>query len=78
KRSYDRFNNLRQYVLDPAVAAINAYGTVSVTMTPEKLGRAVQWVRFEWRWKDPHEAAAMAGEGSRQGEAQGKVQALAE
>ena len=69
KRSYERFNNFRQFVLDPAVAAINAYGTVSVTMTPEKLGRAIQWVRFEWRWKDPHEAAELAAENDQQAEA---------
>ncbi len=78
QKSYDRWSDLRTRVIDPAVEAINVYGTVSVTMTPEKLGRAVQWVRFEWRWKDPHEAAAMAGEGSRQDEAQGKAQARAE
>jgi hypothetical protein len=61
QRSYDRFKTFRQRVIDPAVEAINAYGTVSVTMTPERLGRAVHWVRFDWHWKDPHEAAAMAG-----------------
>ncbi len=75
KRSYDRFNNFRQYVLDPAVEAINAYGTVSVTMTPERLGRAVHWVRFDWRWKDPHEAAEMAGEGEPQGKTQDAAKA---
>jgi len=71
KRSYDRFNNFRQFVLDPAVAAINAYGTVSVTMTPEKLGRTIHWVSFEWRWKDPREAAELAAESKQQAEAPG-------
>ena len=74
QKSYDRWSDLRTRVIDPAVAAINAYGTVSVTMTPEKLGRAVQWVRFDWRWKDPHEAAELAGRTDRDGEAQGQPQ----
>jgi hypothetical protein len=70
QKSYDRWSDLRTRVIDPAVATINAYGTVSVTMTPERLGRAIQWIRFDWRWKDPHEAAEMAGEGESQGKAQ--------
>ena len=74
QKSYDRWSDLRTRVIDPAVAAINAYGTVSVTMTPEKLGRAVQWVRFDWRWKDPHEAAELAGRSDRHGEAQDQPQ----
>lgn len=60
KRAYDRWNNFRARVLDPAVAAINEYGTVSVKMIPEKQGRSIRAVRFEWRWKDPHQAAEMA------------------
>ncbi|MGY4753023.1 hypothetical protein ACVNHC_24470, partial [Pannonibacter sp. Q-1] len=56
-RAYDRWNNFRARVLDPALEAINDYGTVSVTMTPEKRGRSVHAVRFDWRWKDPHDAA---------------------
>ncbi len=78
QRAYDRFNNFRARVLDPAVAAINDYGTVSVTMVPEKLGRAVDRVRFEWRWKDVREAAEMADGSDGQDKAQGKVQAPAE
>ncbi len=77
QKSYDRWSDLRTRVIDPAVAAINAYGTVSVTMTPEKLGRAVHWVRFDWRWKDPHEAAELASRGDRHGEATGQPQAEA-
>lgn len=57
RKSYKRFNNFRQFVLDTAVEAINDYGTVSVRMTPEKLGRSVRSVRFDWVWKDPHAAA---------------------
>ena len=56
KVSYERWNNFRQWVLDPAIAAINDFGTVSVTMTPEKVGRAVASVRFDWDWKSIDEA----------------------
>lgn len=60
QKSYEVWGAFRRSVLDPAVEAINAYGTVSVKMTPEKLGRSVHWVRFDWRWKDLREAADMA------------------
>lgn len=77
KRAYDVWAQFRKRVLDPAVAAINDYGTVSVTMVPEKLGRAVDRVRFEWRWKDVREAAELASEGERQVEAPAKAQVSA-
>ena len=63
--SYDRFNNLRQRVLDPAIEAVNEYGTVTIRMTPIKSGRSVTAVRFDWRWKDPREAEDTAGENDR-------------
>lgn len=56
KTSYQRFNNFRQWVLDPALAQINDFGTVTVTMTPEKVGRAVSAIRFDWKWKTIDEA----------------------
>lgn len=56
KKSYQRWNNFRQWVLDPALEAINDFGTVSVTMTPEKVGRSVASVRFDWDWKSIDEA----------------------
>jgi len=62
QKSYNRFNTFRQRVLDPAVEAINDYGTVTVKMTLEKRGRSVHRVRFDWRWKDPHDAARKAVE----------------
>jgi hypothetical protein len=74
QKSYDRWSDLRARVLDPAVEAINAYGTVTVRMTPEKLGRAVRAVRFDWAWKDPHAAAETAREGERHSRAQSKAQ----
>jgi len=74
KRSYDRFNNFRARVLDPALAAINDYGTVDVKMTLEKQGRSVHSVRFDWRWKDPHDATETAIENERHSKARRKAQ----
>lgn len=51
KKSYTRFNNLRQWVLDPALTDINDFGTVKVKMTPQRTGRSVNAVRFDWEWK---------------------------
>jgi hypothetical protein len=65
KKSYERWNNFRQWVLEPALAAVNDYGTVEVSMTPEKQGRSVHAVTFRWRWKDPHDAAETAKENER-------------
>lgn len=51
KKSYKRFNNFRQWVLDPAIEQINDFGTVAVSMTPQKVGRSIVAVRFDWEWK---------------------------
>jgi len=56
KSSYDRWNNFRFRVLDPALEQVNDFGTVTVTMTPQKVGRAVSAVRFDWQWKSIDEA----------------------
>ena len=74
KKSYNRWNNLRQWVLEPALEAINDYGTVTVKMTPEKRGRSVHAVRFDWRWKDPHDATETASENDRHSSARRKRQ----
>lgn len=65
KSSYKRWNNFRQWVLDPALAQINDFGTVSVTMTPQKLARSISSIRFDWKWKDPHAAAETIAENDR-------------
>jgi len=78
KASYDRWNNLRQWVLEPALEAINDYGTVSVKMTTEKRGRSVYAVRFDWQWKDPHEATETVVENDRHSVARHKEQAIAD
>ena len=74
KKSYERWNNFRQWVLEPALAAVNDYGTVEVSMTPEKQGRSVHAVTFRWRWKDPHDAADTARENERHSSARRKEQ----
>lgn len=75
KTSYQRWNNLRQWVIDPALEAINDFGTVSVRMTPEKIGRSVNAIRFDWQWKDPHEASETASENERHSAARRQAQA---
>ena len=74
KSSYSIWGAFRRSVLDPAIAAINDYGTVTVKMTPEKLGRTVHAVRFDWHWKDPREAAETAVENERHSGARRKTQ----
>ena len=74
KTAYDRWNNLRARVLDPAVEAINDYGTVTVRMTPIKTGRSVSAVRFDWQWKDPREAGDTALENDRHSAARKRKQ----
>jgi hypothetical protein len=75
KRAYDRWNNFRQWVLDPAIEAINDFGTVRVKMTPVKSGRSIAAVRFDWKWKDPHEATETVAENERHSAARKKEQA---
>jgi hypothetical protein len=74
KRSYDRWSDLRTRVLDPAIEAINEFGTVRVKMTPIRSGRSVAAVRFDWQWKDPHEATETVAENERHSSARRKGQ----
>lgn len=69
RKSYDRWNNLRQWVLDPALKQINDFGTVTVRMTPEKVGRAVSALRFDWQWKTIDEARETEEENEKHGTA---------
>ena len=75
KSSYSIWGAFRRSVLDPAVEAINDYGTVTVRMTPEKRGRSVHAVRFDWQWKDPHDAVETAAENERHSKTRRKQQA---
>jgi hypothetical protein len=74
KRSYAVWAQLDKRVLTPAVAAINEFGTVRVKMTPIRSGRSVAAVRFDWQWKDPHEATETAIENERHSSARRKGQ----
>jgi hypothetical protein len=78
KPSYSVWGAFRRSVLDPALEAINDYGTVTVKMTPERRGRSVHAVRFDWHWKDPHAAAETAVENERHSGARGKTQDAAD
>ena len=51
RKSYERYNNFRQWVLEPALSQINDFGTINVRMTPIKVGRSVSSIRFDWQWK---------------------------
>lgn len=74
RKAYDVWGQFRKRVIDPAVEAINDYGTVSVKMTPEKRGRSVHAVRFDWTWKDPKDAAQTADENERHSKSRRKSQ----
>lgn len=74
QKSYDRWSDFRTRVLDPALAAINDFGTVNVKMKIEKRGRSVSAVRFDWHWKDVHEAADTVLENDRHSKARRKKQ----
>ena len=74
RTSYDVWAQFRKRVLNPALEAINDYGTVSVRMTPQKRGRSVHAVRFDWRWKDPHEVSETATENEKHSAARRKTQ----
>lgn len=74
KRSYDVWAQLAKRVLNPAIEAINDFGTVQVRMTLVKSGRSVAAVRFDWHWKDPHEAAQTVAENERHSTARRKEQ----
>ncbi|MEP2683614.1 MAG: replication initiation protein [Sulfitobacter sp.] len=65
KKAYRVWGAFARSVLQPAISAINDYGTVHVTMTPERRGRSIHAVRFDWQWKDPHDATETALETER-------------
>jgi plasmid replication initiation protein len=65
KKTYLRWASFRDWVITPAVAGINDYGTVTVTMEPVKRGRAVYAVKFSWVWKSLDEAHVTLEENER-------------
>lgn len=69
-----RFDNFKQYVLEPAVEDINAFGVISLQWEAEKLGRSFHWITFKWDLKNPREAKKTKHEGDRHSSARGKEQ----
>lgn len=74
KKAYQVWAQFQKRVLQPALDQVNDFGTVSVQMTTKRLGRSVKWVRFDWRWKDPHDAAETNLENERHSSARRKRQ----
>jgi hypothetical protein len=74
KKAYQVWAQFNKRVLKPALDQINDFGTVSVKMTTQKLGKSVNKVRFDWTWKDPHEAIETAAENERHSTARRKTQ----
>ena len=72
--AYDVWWQFQKRVLKPALEAMSDYGTVSVKISPQKRGRSVAAVRFDWRWKDPHDATETAIENERHSAARRKAQ----
>jgi len=78
RKAYRVWSQFNRWVLKPAVAAVNDYGTVSVRMTPRKLGRSVAAVRLDWSWKDLRDAAETAAENERHPAARRRRQGAAD
>ena len=74
KKAYQIWHQFNRRVIQPALEQVNDFGTVRVQMTTKRLGRSVQWVRFDWDWKDPHAAAQTARENERHSAARRKSQ----
>jgi plasmid replication initiation protein len=51
--SYNRMDNLKARVIEPAVADINTYSNLDVTWTQRKTGRRVTHINFEFKEKKP-------------------------
>lgn len=72
KGKYSKWYDFSRYVLTPALAEVNDYGTVKVTATPRKKGKAIHGVRFDWEWKTLDEARVTDEENERHGSARHK------
>lgn len=73
---YPKWAKFAAHVLKPALDEINDYGTVSVRVKPEKLGRSIVGVRFDWEWKTIDEARETDEENQRHGSARRKPEGL--
>ena len=75
KKKYPKWAKFNAHVLAPALEEINDFGTVSVKMTTRKEGRSIVGARFDWDWKDPHEATETMLENERHAMARRKREA---
>lgn len=69
---YEKWYDFSRYVLTPALAEINDFGTVTVTAKPQKSGRSIRSVRFDWKWKNLDSARVTDEENERHGSARGR------
>ena len=69
---YPTWSDLRRYVLVPAIDEINDYGTVAIKISPEKSGRSIVGIRFDWDWKSLDEARETDEENDRHSQARRK------
>lgn len=72
---YPTWADFRRYVLQPAMDEINDYGTVAVSYSLVRSGRAVAGVRFDWQWKTVDEARETDEENERHTSARRKQEA---
>lgn len=73
KGKYSKWYDFSRYVLTPALEEINDFGTVRVTATPQKIGRSIRSVRFDWDWKSLDSARVTDEENERHGSARHKT-----
>jgi hypothetical protein len=72
RKTYSRWDTFQKWVLTPAVAGINDYGTVTITMTPIRQGKPIRAVKFSWIWKTLDDAHVTAEENERHSTARRK------
>ena len=75
---YPRWAKFNLHVLQPALDEINDFGTVKVKATLIKRARSIIGVRFDWDWKDPHEASETVIENERHAIARRKSETVRE
>lgn len=70
---YSKWYDFSRYVLTPALEEVNDFGTVEVTATPQKIGRSIRSIRFDWKWKNLDSARVTDEENERHGSARHKI-----
>jgi hypothetical protein len=70
---YSKWYDFSRYVLTPALIEINDFGTVAVKASPQRKGRSVRSVRFDWTWKTLDEARVTDEENERHKSARRKT-----